>query len=50
MEDQFLEFLARVLSRRRNRGEAIGLGENSKIATETNWKCAQSDDELKPEL
>jgi hypothetical protein len=30
--------------------EAIGLGENSKTETETNWKCAQNDDELKPEL
>ncbi len=32
------------------RREAIGLGENSKTATDTNWKCAWSDDELKPEL
>jgi len=32
------------------RREAIGLGGNSKTATETNWKCARSDDELKPEL
>jgi hypothetical protein len=32
------------------RREAIGLGVNSKTATETNWKCARSDDELKPEL
>jgi len=32
------------------RREAIGLGENSKTAMETNWKCARSDDELKPEL
>jgi hypothetical protein len=32
------------------RREAIGLGENSKPATETNWKCAPNDDELKPEL
>jgi hypothetical protein len=30
--------------------EAIGLGENSKTETETNWKCGQNDDELKPEL
>jgi hypothetical protein len=47
MGDKFFKFLAWFLSRRR---EAIGLGENSKTETETNWKCAQNDYELKPEL